>query len=147
MSNPVLPKFYNYTVEGVVDSSGNPKKFSIPSLSRNIYDEFDLEGLSYDASLTFYLNHPAYQHDDNWPLTFKFLGSENPVEIEMNLYHSPCFLSTPRKIVQESKATPVITKPVEKKTRKPRVKKEVDESSIAEEIVIGTEDIQELTHD
>lgn len=121
---PVIPKAYVYTVEGVFDEEDNLRKFSTASLSRDLHDEFDLESISGSAALFFYLDNPEYQDPSKWPLVFKFLTPNNPVELEMNLSFSPCFMSTPKKIIQEKKAT-AVTPPVEKKTRKPRTKKEV----------------------
>ena len=121
---PVIPKAYVYTVEGVFDEEENLKKFSTASLSRDLHDEFDLESIAGSAALFFYLDNPEYQDPSKWPLIFKFLTANNPVELEMNLTFSPCFMSTPKKIIQEKKAV-VVTPPVEKKTRKPRTKKEV----------------------
>lgn len=131
----VIPKMYIYTVEGVLDENENPKKFSIPSLSRELDNEFDLECISNSAALFFYLDSPEYQDESKWPLLFKFQSVSGPVELEMNLSYSPCFLSTPRKIIKEKK---VASSPVEieKKTRKPRAKKETvkDTSVIDKEV-------------
>lgn len=125
MSKPiVLPKFYNYTVEGVLDKNDNPRKFSIASLSRDIYDDFDTDCLAGSAALDFYLKHPKYQDDSLWPLVFKFTGSQNPVEVEMNLYHTPTFLSTPRPVEVKVESVPEEDEPVvEKKERKTRTRK------------------------
>lgn len=127
---PVIPKMYIYTVEGVFDEEDNLRKFSTASLSRDLHDEFDLESISGSAALFFYLDNPEYQDESKWPLVFKFQTTGVPVELEMNLSFSPCFLSTPKKILQEKKSPPA---PVEKKVRKPRVKKEVTSSEAVEE--------------
>ncbi len=92
MSN--IPKYYKYSVLGVLDKEENLKKFTIPSLSRDINNEFDLECISNSAALFFYLDHPEYQTTDKWPLVFRFFSKQDPVEIEMNLSFAPCFLST-----------------------------------------------------
>lgn len=126
-----IPKFYLYSVEGVLDEEGNLKKFSTPSLSRVLTDDFDLEGISNSASLMFYLAHEEYQSLDKWPLKFKFYDSKasTPIELEMELSYAPCFLSKQPSIVQyidsESDVEEQeVAKPVEeKKTRKPRVTK------------------------
>lgn len=127
-----IPKLYYYSVEDVFDSEGDLKKFSIASLSRVLTDEFDLESISYSASLSFYLDHEEYQAIEKWPLKFKFYENKTstPIELEMELTYSPCFLSKQKSIVihidsesqpEEQEDTPI----VEKKTRKPRTKKEV----------------------
>lgn len=139
-----IPKAYIYTVEGVFDENENLRKFSTASISRDLHCEFDLESIASSAALFFYLDNPEYKEPEKWPLVFKFQTSDAPVEVEMNLSFSPCFMSTPKKIIQEKKATtpaPV----VEKKTRKPRTKKEVviDNSSIDKEINEFVSDYQD----
>lgn len=148
-----IPKLYYYSVEDVFDSEGDLKKFSIASLSRVLTDEFDLESISYSASLAFYLAHEEYQAIEKWPLKFKFYESRSstPIELQMELSYTPCFLSKQKSIVQyidlesqeeeQEDTAPV----VEKKTRKPRTKKEV--ASVIEEPIRPSEDVLEFIKD
>ena len=114
-----IPKAYYYSVDGVLDEEGALKKFSIPSFGRDIDDEFDLEGVGNTTALSFYLDNEDYQDIDKWPLKFFFYKDlkAQSVELEMNLSLSPCFLSTPKKIITEKKAEAKV-KP--KRTRKPK---------------------------
>lgn len=118
-SEEKIPKSYYYSVDGVVDEEGNLKKFSIPSYGRDLDDEFDLEGVGNTTALSFYLENEEYQDISKWPLMFRFYKTlkAQSIELEMNLSFSPCFLSTPKKIVIEKKAE-VKAKP--KRTRKPK---------------------------
>lgn len=147
-----IPKIYYYSVEGVFDGEGNLKKFSTPSLSRLLTDEFDLESIAYSASLWFYLEHEEYQSIEKWPLKFKFYESKasTPIELEMELSYAPCFLSKQKSIVkhidlESQQVKQEDTPPVEvKKTRKPRTKKEV---SVEEQPVYPAEDVLEFIKD
>lgn len=147
-----IPKIYYYSVEGVFDSEGNLRKFSIASLSRLLTDEFDLESIAYSASLAFYLEHEEYQAIDKWPLKFKFYENKasTPIELDMELSYSPCFLSKQKSIVkhidlESQKAEQEETPDVEvKKTRKPRTKKVVE---VVEEAVYPAEDVLEFIKD
>ncbi len=101
-----LPKSYLYTVEGVFDSDKEEEElkwFSVPSLGNILEDDFDLDNLGERAALRFYLDYPEYKDITKWPLKFKFYKRKNgsPVEIEMNLYFTPCFLSTPKKSLKK----------------------------------------------
>lgn len=121
-SDDAIPKVYYYSVDGLVDEEGNLRKFTTPSLGRDLEDEFDLESLGGSTALFFYLDNEEYKDPEKWPLTFKFYKSlkSASVDLEMNLSFSPCFMGTPKKIATEKKQeTP---KPV--KTRKPRKLKE-----------------------
>ena len=148
-----IPKIYYYSVEGVFDSEGNLRKFSIASLSRLLTDEFDLESIAYSASLAFYLEYEEYQAIDKWPLKFKFYENKasTPIELDMELSYSPCFLSKQKSIVkhidlESQKAEQEETPDVEvKKTRKPRTKKEV--ASVIEEPIRPSEDVLEFIKD
>lgn len=123
-----IPKAYYYSVDGVVDEEGNLKKFSIASFGRDLEDEFDLEGVGNTTALSFYLNNEDYQDISKWPLMFRFYKTlkSASIELEMNLSYSPCFLSTPKKIVTEKKQE-VKEKP--KRVRKPK-EKITDENDI-----------------
>lgn len=135
-----IPKAYSYTVEGVVDDQGTLKKFTVPSLSRDIHDEFDADCIAGSAALAFYLDNEDYRELEKWPLKFKFQTSTTPVELEMNLSYSPCFLSTPKKIVKTITATESSTETeeseaiVEEKTNsvKRRKRKPKDENPTPE---------------
>ena len=128
-----IPKAYSYTVEGVVDDQGTLKKFTVPSLSRDIHDEFDADCIAGSAALAFYLDNEDYRELEKWPLKFKFQTSTTPVELEMNLSYSPCFLSTPKNIVktitapesstETEESEPVVeekTNSVKRRKRKPK---------------------------
>ena len=101
-----IPKIYTYTVDGFYTEHENEenekelKRFSIPSFGRDLTNESDLESEATYAAQCFYLDYPEYKDITKWPLLFKFYVRKNskPVEIEMNLSFSPCFMSTPRQI-------------------------------------------------
>lgn len=127
-----LPKMYIYSIEGLFDKSGNLRKFSVPSLSRDLNDEFDLESVSYNAALMFYLDNEEYQDIEKWPLVFKFYKTktDQPIDLEMELSFAPTFLSKQKSIVifidaeSQKEEQEDMTPSVEKKTRKTRSKKE-----------------------
>lgn len=118
-SEDKIPKSYYYSVDGVLDEEGNLKKFSIPSYGRDVDDEFDLEGIGNTTALSFYLDNEEYRDIEKWPLLFKFYKTlrSSSIDLEMNLSYSPCFLSTPKKIIIEKKQE-VKEKP--KRIRKPK---------------------------
>lgn len=128
-----LPKMYIFSIEGIFDKAGNLRKFSVPSLSRDLNDEFDLESVSYNAALMFYLDNEEYQDIEKWPLVFKFYKTktDQPIDLEMELSFAPTFLSKQKSIVKHIAAKSQETEQedptpsVEKKTRKTRTKKEV----------------------
>lgn len=130
-NEPKIPKAYYYSVEGVLEENGEDlKRFTIASLSRDLNDEFDIESLGNSAALFFYLDNEDYQDESKWPLTFKFYATPkaSPVELEMNLSHTPCFLSTPKKIVvTKEAATP-------KPKRQRKVKEVQDETTVQDQV-------------
>ena len=100
-----IPKIYTYTVDGFYTDNREEdekelKRFSIPSFGRDLTNEFDLDNEASYAAQCLYLDYPEYKDPTKWPLLFKFYIRKNakPVEIEMNLSFSPCFMSTPRQI-------------------------------------------------
>lgn len=117
-----LPKMYIYSIEGLFDKSGNLRKFSVPSLSRDLNDEFDLESVAYNAALMFYLDNEEYQDIEKWPLVFKFYKTktDQPIDLEMELSFAPTFLSKQKSIVKiidapsEKEKTEVVDSPVRK---------------------------------
>lgn len=132
-NEPKIPKAYYYSVEGVLEENGEDlKRFTIASLSRDLNDEFDLEGLGNSAALSFYLDNEDYRDESKWPLTFKFYATPkaSPVELEMNLSHSPCFLSTPKKIIVTKEAATPIPKP----KRQRKVKEVQDETTVQDQV-------------
>lgn len=97
-----IPKIYTYTVDGFYTDNEEDekelKRFSIPSFGRDLTNEFDLDNEASYAAQCLYLDYPEYKDPSKWPLLFKFYIRKNskPVEIEMNLSFSPCFMSTPK---------------------------------------------------
>ena len=132
-----IPKLYYYSVEGVLDSNGDLRKFSTPSYGLDLNEEFDLDCISSSTALTFFLDNEEYKDESKWPLNFKFYKTlkDSPIELEMNLTFSPCFFSTPKPIVVTKEAEAISTvKP--KRARKPK------ESLQVVEDVIDTEDVE-----
>ena len=114
----MIPKFYVYTIDTVLDEEGDSKKFTVPSLSRDINDEFDLDCIANSAALTFFLNNKEYQEVESWPLTFKFLSYDKSIrEASVTLAFSPSFSTNIPKFKE-----PVVTKRVR------RTKKQIEES-------------------
>ena len=119
-----IPKIYTYTVDGFYTDNEEDekelKRFSIPSFGRDLTNESDLESEASYAAQCLYLDYPEYKDPSKWPLLFKFYIRKNskPVEIEMNLSFSPCFMSTPRQIrtikEEESKKKKITKKETEK---------------------------------
>lgn len=126
------PKAYIYTIEGVLDEEGVEKRFSIASLGRDINEEFDADCLAHSAALSFFIDYEDYRTEDKWPLKFRFLTKDKPVELVVELSFSPCFLTKPKSIVKVIEAKEVSLEDIEvleeaspKKTRKPRAKAKV----------------------
>ena len=121
-----IPKIYTYTVDGFYTDNEEDekelKRFSIPSFGRDLTNEFDLDNEASYAAQCLYLDYPEYKDPTKWPLLFKFYIRKNskPIEIEMNLSFSPCFMSTPRQIR--------ITK--EESKKKKITKKEIDITNV-----------------
>lgn len=136
-----FPKLYAYTVEGIVDEDGVEKRFSVPSLSRDINDDFDADSIAHSAALSFFLDNEEYRSEDHWPLKFRFQTKDQPVELTVELSFSPCFLTKPKSIVKviEAKETSLDVEETEeppKKTRKPRtvkVKPVVETEGVSDE--------------
>ena len=130
-----IPKAYYYSVEDVLQQNGEDlKRFIIASLGRDLNDEFDLEGLGNSAALSFYLENEDYRDESKWPLTFKFYTTLKapPVELEMNLSYSPCFLSTPKKIIITKEAE--TSAPAPKPKRRRKVKEIQDETTVQDQV-------------
>ena len=120
-----IPKIYTYTVDGFYTEHENEenekelKRFSIPSFGRDLTNESDLESEATYAAQCLYLDYPEYKDITKWPLLFKFYVRKNskPIEIEMNLSFSPCFMSTPRQIrtikEEESKKKKITKKEID----------------------------------
>lgn len=96
-----IPKNYIYTVDGVVDNDNELLKFSIPSLSRSLECDFDLEGIAHQAALAFFLQHEEYQTEDKYPLTFRFAGGGLSRDAEMYLQFAPTFQTKEGKLLRE----------------------------------------------
>lgn len=96
-----IPKNYIYTVDGVVDNDNELLKFSIPSLSRSLECDFDLEGIAHQAALAFFLQHEEYQTEDKYPLTFRFAGGGLSRDTEMYLQFAPTFQTKEGKLLRE----------------------------------------------
>ena len=117
-----IPKIYTYTVDGFYTEHENEedekelKRFSIPSFGRDLTNEFDLDNEASYAAQCLYLDYPEYKDPSKWPLLFKFYIRKNskPVEIEMNLSSSPCFMSTPKQIKLVKNKEPNKNKTTEK---------------------------------
>ena len=117
-----IPKIYTYTVDGFYTEHENEenekelKRFSIPSFGRDLTNEFDLDNEASYAAQCLYLDYPEYKDITKWPLLFKFYVRKNskPVEIEMNLSFSPCFMSTPKQIKLVKNKEPNKNKTTEK---------------------------------
>ncbi len=115
-----IPKIYTYTVDGFYTDNEEDekelKRFSIPSFGRDLTNEFDLDNEASYAAQCLYLDYPEYKDPSKWPLLFKFYIRKNskPVEIEMNLSFSPCFMSTPKQIKLVKNKEPNKNKTTEK---------------------------------
>lgn len=115
-----IPKIYTYTVDGFYTDNEEDekelKRFSIPSFGRDLTNEFDLDNEASYAAQCLYLDYPEYKDPTKWPLLFKFYIRKNskPVEIEMNLSFSPCFMSTPKQIKLVKNKEPNKNKTTEK---------------------------------
>ena len=117
-----IPKIYTYTVDGFYTEHENEedekelKRFSIPSFGRDLTNEFDLDNEASYAAQCLYLDYPEYKDPSKWPLLFKFYVRKNskPVEIEMNLSFSICFMSTPKQIKLVKNKEPNKNKTTEK---------------------------------
>lgn len=120
-----IPKIYTYTVDGFYTDNGEEdekelKRFSIPSFGRDLTNEFDLDNEASYAAQCLYLDYPEYKDPTKWPLLFKFYIRKNakPVEIEMNLSFSPCFMSRSRQIKLIKNKEPDEKKTTEKQKNK-----------------------------
>ena len=115
-----IPKIYTYTVDGFYTDNEEDekelKRFSIPSFGRDLTNEFDLDNEASYAAQCLYLDYPEYKDPSKWPLLFKFYIRKNskPVEIEMKLSFSPCFMSTPKQIKLVKNKEPNKNKTTEK---------------------------------
>lgn len=113
----MIPKFYVYTVDTILNEEGDSKKFTVPSLSRDVNDEFDLDCIANSAALTFFLNNEGYQDIERWPLTFKFVSYDKSIrEASVALAFAPSFSTIIPKIKDSS---------VVKRVR--RTKKQIEE--------------------
>lgn len=107
-----IPKAYVFTVEGI------EKRFSVPSLSRDINDEFDADTIVQSAALSVMLDDEKYRDPNEWPLIFKFNATDRIVEMKVELHYSPSFLVKPNSTITTIEEKP---KP---KPRAKRVKKD-----------------------
>lgn len=90
-----IPKAYLYTVDGVLNEEGELRKFSTPSLSRDINDDFELDSVANSAALFFFLDNEDYQAEDKWPLVFRFTShTKEAKEVTMTLSFAPSFSSS-----------------------------------------------------
>lgn len=97
-----FPKFYIYTVDGILNEEGEPKKFSIPTLSRDIEDDFELDSVANSAALFFFVDNKEYQDPEKWPLIFKFVSHTKTIkEVKMSLDFAPSFSSNIKPPVKE----------------------------------------------
>lgn len=97
-----IPKMYIYTIDGVMNEEGETKRFSVPSLSRDVNDEFDLDCIANSAALTFFLNNEEYQDTEKWPLTFKFVSYDKSIrEASVALAFAPSFSTHVKPFISE----------------------------------------------
>lgn len=123
-----IPKFYTYSVIGILNEDKDLKRFTVPSLGRDIEDEFDLDGVVQYAALNFFLADETYKDVSIWPLTFKISGGQVTKEVEVMLDFAPTFSLKEKKVLIKKQINEEVTKTPRKRRTKAEMQNEATSS-------------------